>query len=334
MERLVSLFSAVLIHTLALVPLALVPWGDLSDGEFGEGDQILIGQLSRQQLVQTPDEKLQDVEIESSLNESQSDSLESGLFSPLAQDPLAAQAFDMSIGAPVSGGTLSFNIESLNQDSVLAGGREDFGKMITRLKKDGLDIAIVFDSTGSMQKEIDQVKNQIERIGNALFKMIPRTRISVCTYRDDGDEFVVKGQELTDQLGKVVTFLNGISAAGGGDDPEAVDVGLKWAIETNSWRRSARKVILVFGDAPPHANKVVDCQRLASDFRHKQRGIVSTVSCRRKQPLNSFTRIAQLGGGESFLSQDEREIMTQLMVLVFGSKHRRKVIEAFDLMEN
>ena len=334
MERLVSLFSALLIHTLALVPLALVPWGDFSDGEFGEGDQILIGQLSRQQLVQTPDEKLQDVEIESSLNESQSDSLESGLFSPLAQDPLAAQAFDMSIGAPVSGGTLSFNIESLNQDSVLAGGREDFGKMITRLKKDGLDIAIVFDSTGSMQKEIDQVKNKIERIGNALFKMIPRTRISVCTYRDDGDEFVVKGQELTDQLGKVVTFLNGISAAGGGDDPEAVDVGLKWAMETNSWRRSARKVILVFGDAPPHADKVVDCQRLASDFRHQQRGVVSTVSCRRKKPLNSFTRIAQLGGGESFLSEDERQIMTQLMVLVFGSKHRRKVIEAFDLMEN
>lgn len=335
MERMVSLLSALLIHALVLIPLALVPWGDFSNsGDFGEGDQILIGQLSRQQLVQTPDEKLQNVEIESPINDSQADSLESGLFSPLAQNPLSAQSFDWSIGAPVRGGTLSFNIESLNQDSVLAGGREDFGKLITRLKKDGLDIAIVFDSTGSMQKEIDQVKNQIERIGNALFKMIPRTRISVCTYRDRGDEFIVTGQTLTDRLGKVVTFLEGVSAAGGGDDPESVDVGLEWAINTNSWRRSARKVILVFGDAPPHADKVLECQKMASDFRHQQRGVVSTVSCRREKPLNSFTRIAQLGGGESFLSDDERQIMTQLMVLVFGSKHRRKVIEAFDLMEN
>ena len=82
------------------------------------------------------------------------------------------------------------------------------------------------------------------------------------------------------------------------------------------------------------ANTIKDCQKLASDFRHKQRGIVSTVTCRKKKPLESFTRIAQVGGGEAFLSQDERQIMTQLMILVFGSKHRRKVIEAFDLMEN
>ncbi|WP_148618570.1 vWA domain-containing protein [Mariniblastus fucicola] len=334
METALSMFSALLIHILALIPLALIPWGDFSTGDMGEGDQILISQLSREQLVQTPTEKLQNVEIENPLDDSQSDSLESGLFSPLSESPLSMEEFDVTIGAPVSGGSLSFNIESLNQESVMAGGREDFGKMVSRLKKDGLDICIVFDSTGSMQKEIDQVKNRIERIGNTLFKLIPRTRISVCTYRDNGDEFIVKGQVLTDKLGKVVTFLSDISAAGGGDDPEAVDAGLAWAISQNSWRRSARKVVLVFGDAPPHASKVNDCQKLASDFRHQQRGIVSTVTCRQKKPLDAFTRIAQVGGGESFLSRDERQIVTQLMILVFGSKHRRKVIEAFDLMEN
>lgn len=334
METSLSLFSALLVHILALIPLALIPWGDFSSGNIGEGDQILIGQLSREQLVQTPTEKLQNVEIENPINDTQSDSLESSLFSPLAESPLAMEEFDVAIGAPVSGGSLSFNIESLNQESVLAGGREDFGKLVSRLKKEGLDICIVFDSTGSMQKEIDQVKNRIERIGNTLFKLIPRTRISVCTYRDNGDEFVVKGQELTDKISKVVGFLANISAAGGGDDPESVDAGLAWAISNNSWRRSARKVVLVFGDAPPHANKVNDCQKLASDFRHQQRGIISTVTCRQTKPLESFTRIAQVGGGEAFLSQDERQIMTQLMILVFGSKHRRKVIEAFDLMEN
>lgn len=334
MEMSLSLLSAVLIHLLALVPLALIPWGDFSTGEMGDGDQILIGQLSREQLVQTPHEQLQNVEVENPINDSQSDSLQTGLFSPLSESPLSMEEFDISMGAPMSGGSLSFEIESLTDDSVLAGGREDFGKLVSRLKKDGLDIAIVFDSTGSMQKEIDEVKNRIERIGNTLFTLIPRTRISVCTYRDRGDEYIVKGQELTDNLGKIIQFLSGVNAGGGGNVPESVDAGLSWVMTRNSWRSSARKVILVFGDAPPHSDKTQACQQMASDFRHKQRGVVSTVTCRRDYPLEDFAKIAQLGGGESFLSRDEQQIMTQLMILVFGSKHRRKVIEAFDLMEN
>ncbi len=334
METLLSALSAILVHLFALVPLALIPWGDFSTGELGEGDEILIGQLSRQQLVQTPDEKLDNVQVENPVNDSVSESLDSGLFTPLSESPLSADEFDISIGSPANGGRLSFDIESLNEDTVLAGGREDFGKLVSRLKKEGLDIAIVFDSTGSMQKEIDQVKNQIERLGNTLFTLIPRTRISVCTYRDKGDEFIVKGQPLTDKLGKIIQFLSGISAAGGGDVPEAVDAGLQWAISQNSWRRSARKVILVFGDAPPHVATIGNCQTMASDFRHKQRGVVSTVTCHKARELDEFVKIAAIGGGEAFLSRDERELMTQLMVLVFGSKHRRKVIEAFDLLEN
>ena len=333
MESSLSALSAVLIHLLALVPLALIPWGDFSTGELGEGDEILIGQLSRQQLIETPDEKLDNVQVENPVNDDATDSFENGLFTPLAESLLTSDEFDITIGSPAKGGSLSFDIESLNQETALAGGREDFGKLVSRLKKEGLDIAIVFDSTGSMQKEIDQVKGKIERIGNTLFTLIPRTRISVCTYRDKGDEFIVKGQQLTDKLGKIIQFLSGISAAGGGDVPEAVDAGLQWVISQNSWRRSARKVILVFGDAPPHIDTTGNCQKMASDFRHQQRGVVSTITCRKPRPLDEFVKIAAIGGGESFLSRDERELMTQLMVLVFGSKHRRKVIEAFDLME-
>ena len=49
--------------------------------------------------------------------------------------------------------------------------------------------------------------------------------------------------------------------------------------------------------------------------------------------IREFIEIAYAGGGEAFLSADERQIMTQLLVLVFGSQHRSKVIEAFKLME-
>lgn len=333
MENGLSGIVAVILHLLMLVLLALVPWGEFSSGEGGEGDQILIGQLSRQQLIDNPVDRLQDVAMENPIESRVIQSLSSDLVSPRAFDSLADAEFDLTLGVPQSGGSQSFEIQSLNDSTILAGGSEAFGKMITRLKRDGLDIAIVFDSTGSMQGEIDEVKNKIQRIGNALLQMIPKTRISICTYRDQRDVYVVKGIPLTDNLGQLILYLEQISASGGGDQPEAVDEGLRWSIENNQFRRSARKVILLFGDAPPHQSRNLACQKWAADFRNQQRGIVSTVTCRSDHPLEEFSAIARIGGGESFLTRNEQEIVKQLMVLVFGSQHRDKVLEAFDLIE-
>lgn len=321
------------LHLLILVLLALVPWGDFSSGEGGEGDQILIGQLAREQLVDHPVDQLQPVLMENPADSHTVDPLQNETLVRDSLDPLAESALDISLGAISDGARQSFEIQSVNESTILAGGSEAFGKMISRLKRDGLDIVIVFDSTGSMQGEIDEVKKQIQRIGNALLRMIPKTRISLCTYRDHEDAYLVKGLPLTDNLGQLIVYLEQISAAGGGDLPEAVDEGLRWSIENNRFRRSARKVILLFGDAPPHQSRNLACQSLAADFRNKQRGIVSTVTCRSDTRLEEFEAIAQIGGGESFLTRNEREIVRQLMVLVFGSQHRDKVLEAFDLIE-
>ena len=333
MENSLSGVGAVIMHLLLLALLAMVPWGNFSTGEGGEGDQIMIGQLSREQLVDTPTDKLQPMELENPTESLSVEVLENEMFSPTELNPLADNSLDLNLGAISGGARRSFEIQSENQSSILAGGSEEFGKMISRLQKDGLDIVIVFDSSGSMKGELDQVKSKIQRIGGALAQMIPKTRIGVCTYRDQGDDYVVKGLPLTDNIGQIVTYLNTIDAKGGGDLPEAVDEGLRWAIQNNTFNRRARKVILVFGDAPPHADKTIACQKWASEFRNKQRGIVSTVTCRSTQKLDEFVSIAKIGGGESFLTSNEREIMKQLMILVFGSQHRSKVLQAFNLMD-
>ena len=334
MENSLSGVSAIILHLLLLVLLAMIPWGDFSTGEGGEGDQIMIGQLSREQLVDNPSEQLQPMEIENPTESTTDELLETEMFSPTTLNPLDAREFDLNLGAISGGARKSFEIQSENQSSILAGGAEEFGKMISRLQEDGLDIVIVFDSSGSMQGEIDQVKGKIQRIGTALRQMIPKTRIGLCTYRDQGDEYVVKGQSLTDNLGQIVSFLEKTNAKGGGDKPEAVEEGLRWAIENNRFRRGARKVILLFGDAPPHQDKTVACKKWASNFRHKQRGVISTVTCRSDVKLEEFESIAKIGGGESFLTRNERQIMKQLMILVFGSQHRSKVVEAFNLMDD
>jgi Mg-chelatase subunit ChlD len=163
--------------------------------------------------------------------------------------------------------------------------------------------------------------------------MVPKTRISIVTYRDETDTYLVKGTPLTSSIDTVKLYLDEIRAAGGGDEPEAVHAGLNWAMSRNRFRSRARKVVLLFGDAPPHRQYLGECLNLAQSFNRQQGGVVSTVTCRASRRMDEFVEIAQMGGGESFLTSDEREIMTQLIVLVFGSEHRRKVLDAFKLLD-
>ena len=326
--------GAVILHLMLLILLALVPWGNFMDDTLGEGDQLLIGQLPQQMLVNEPDDEFEPIELESPNNDTSTDEFESEILSPDTSDIATDRKFDFQAYSANQGGRNPMEVRSTSQTSMVAGGSQDFGNLLSKLQRDGLDIVITFDSTGSMQGEIDQVKDKIERIGKVLFDLVPKTRLSICTYRDQGDDYIVKGRPLTDNLAKVVLFLNDINASGGGDEPEAVERGLQWSIINNDFRRRARKVILLFGDAPPRPRKQVQCEKLASEFR-KMGGVVNTVTCRSQSgPMPEFVSIARIGRGEAFLTRNEREIMTQLIVLVFGSQHRDKVLEAFDLLKN
>ncbi len=324
--------GAIAVNLLALVLLTTVPWTKFSEAPAAQGERVLIGQLPRQILVDDPDRQFEQIQSDHPLHDNLSEAMDSERIVPSSVSRVAENQGDAPFFSPSSGGSVSFEVEFPLDTNVLEASDEDFGNLLARLKKDGLDIVITFDSTGSMQGEIDQVKDQIERIGGVLFKLIPKTRISICTYRDQGDAYVVKGLPLTDNLAEIVLYLSDIQAAGGGDEPEAVDDGLQWSIEKNDFRRRARKVILLFGDAPPRASRVVRCQKMVSDFRNAG-GVVSTVTCRKPDRMDEFVSIAQLGRGESFLTQDEQQIMSQLIVLVFGSQHRAKVLEAFDLLQ-
>ena len=329
-ENSLSGIGSLILHIFLLLLLLLVPWGG-EPGESGhEGESIAIGDLDRQSLEQG----------DANWERASVSSEDRQLFEPIDQSiqPLPedaqveAESLRVQLPALSGGADSTLQFDALAASGAARSGAQDFGQLVTQLKRDGLDIVLTFDSTGSMDSEIRQVKSKIQKIGGALLQLVPKTRISICTYRDHGDEYVVKGLKLTENLSKVSEYLETISASGGGDEPEAVDQGLAWSIEQNAFRPRARKVILVFGDAPPHPSRKKACLNLAGAFRRQQNGIISTVTCHSDRRLSDFVEIAQIGGGESFLARDEQEIMTQLMVLVFGSAHREKVIQALDLL--
>ncbi len=116
-----------------------------------------------------------------------------------------------------------------------------------------LDLAFVVDSTGSMSDEIEYLKKEINSISNQIFSAYPNVavRYALIVYRDHGDEYVTRVFNFADDLQQFEQYLNQQSASGGGDYPEAMEIAMADAMQL-SWRDSARRMLFLVGDAPPH----------------------------------------------------------------------------------
>jgi hypothetical protein len=237
----ISGLASLVIHMALFLMVAL--WtADGGPGGAGEGEEVMIGLLPTQELTETPDEQLSAAEVQ----KEQSSDLES-MIEVEVETPATAAASSTADGelalstpSPSGGDSGGFDLGAVQIGSMGGGGGGNWDSMIGQLRRTGLDIVICFDSTGSMSGEINEVKGQIRRIGQTLVTLVPKARISICTYRDEGDEFVAKGLPLSGSIQEVSDYLDRISAGGGGDHPEAVDEGLYWSISQNNFRPSAR----------------------------------------------------------------------------------------------
>lgn len=120
-----------------------------------------------------------------------------------------------------------------------------------------LDIAFVIDTTASMGGEIEEGKRRLAEITRAVagHRLKPQARFAVIGFRDHPPEDSTYAAQtfcdLNGNLASVQYALNSLTAAGGGDEPEAVCDGLKKALGLG-WERMAQKTVLLVGDAPPH----------------------------------------------------------------------------------
>ncbi len=324
---------SVSVHTALLVSLALL----FVDTKAIEPQSIFLGisdtsnELSDLVLEAEPSDQLQLASDEST--EAVTPEVPSLRFG-LEQDLELPRSSEVSSLAAAFGNPKDLEYRKSVGLSGLALGSE-FGDMVEYANQNGLELVIVFDSTGSMGNEIAGVKKQIVQIGSALLRQLPSARIGLVTYRDQNpqDGFAVRGLPLTNDLNELTEFLKPIFGVGGGDTEESVELGLKWAITENTFRPKARKIILIFGDAPPHIADLPICTKLASDFRRNKSGLVTTVTVRALQPLNEFYMIAKAGGGEAYTNNNAARLMSDLLVLTFGAKHREDVAKFFEITE-
>ncbi|WP_286892275.1 VWA domain-containing protein [Thermobacillus sp.] len=119
---------------------------------------------------------------------------------------------------------------------------------------DAVDLMFVVDTTGSMQDEIDFLREELKDVINRARKGAGQLdiEVSVNFYRDRYDDYVIKPYPFTADIDEAVRRIAKEKAEGGGDYPEAVEQALTNAVSGHEWRRSARtRLLFLVGDAPP-----------------------------------------------------------------------------------
>lgn len=124
-----------------------------------------------------------------------------------------------------------------------------------RVAPNGLDLAFVVDTTGSMGDEIAYLGAEMDSIAEAVKQRFSGVSVSygLVLYRDAGDAYVSQKHDFTSDLGAFKQTLGKAVADGGGDFEEAMHAGLS-AMNQLSWRKgNVARVSFLIADAPTHA---------------------------------------------------------------------------------
>jgi len=122
----------------------------------------------------------------------------------------------------------------------------------------GLDLMIAFDTTGSMNNYIENVKKSVENLIQQSFAQSPNLRIGIVAFGDycdmENSKSFGKAYQylpLSTNKDEIVDFVKNVKNTSGGDGDEFYEVVIKKLVEETNWSDNNR-VVLLIGDAAPH----------------------------------------------------------------------------------
>jgi Mg-chelatase subunit ChlD len=189
----------------------------------------------------------------------------------------------------------------------VASAASDEAKVAQPAARPTLEVVFVLDTTSSMSGLIEGAKQKIWSIASRMAsgKPTPRIRVGLVAYRDQGDAYVTKRFDLTEDLDAMYGNLKGLTAEGGGDTPEHVGRGLGEAVKLMTWSQDPKTARLIFlvGDAPAHDDYHDGWELKTWAKRAVEKGIVvNTIRCGSDADTErEFREVAKLADG-SFVS--------------------------------
>ncbi|KXX73688.1 Alpha-protein kinase vwkA [Madurella mycetomatis] len=121
------------------------------------------------------------------------------------------------------------------------------------------DLLFLIDTTGSMSPYITAAKNQVRSLVDELKAALlyeTKLRIAIVGYKDHCDSPNIQFLDFTPSVSTVHSFLNRLTATGGGDQAEDVLGGINQALKA-TWVHQTRCIIHI-ADVPPHGSTLHD----------------------------------------------------------------------------
>ncbi len=201
-----------------------------------------------------------------------------------------------------------------------------------QLKK--TDIMFILDTTSSMSDEMLFLQSDFSEIVRAVGT--ENTRFAVNFYRDEGDEYVTKCSDFTDNSEELQKKLNSESAVGGGDIPEAVAEILNESVFDSSWDDDSVKIAFLIFDAPPHEGKEDDILKAIKGASEKGIRLIPVVSSNAERDTELFGRAAAIvTGGDYIFLTDDSGIGDSHLDPIIGSYEVRKLCDIIiDVINN
>jgi len=124
------------------------------------------------------------------------------------------------------------------------------------LRERKADVLFVLDCTGSMQGEIDAVKDAITDFADSIESEGVRARVGLIAFRDrlvgeEAEVLTFDGEPFTDDAAAFRRGVTRLYAGGGLDEPESSLDAMMLAVR-QPFAPDASKVIVLVTDAPPH----------------------------------------------------------------------------------
>lgn len=125
------------------------------------------------------------------------------------------------------------------------------------MSSEKFDLVVQFDTTGSMYPVLAQVRNVVRDFVRDMFKEFTDLRIGIIAhgdYCDKDDPYTIIYKELSRDVDAITDFVQNVKSTYGGDADECYELALHLCGSDDlGWREDANKILVVIGDASPHA---------------------------------------------------------------------------------
>ncbi len=221
-------------------------------------------------------------------------------------------------------------LSPINQTQYLFLGEEEQASVAYQVEgtnklTKAVDILILFDRTGSMEREIKETAKAARHIVNDIQDAAPNTRFAVATVSDYSPMFTpakdtrtwLLQADFTQSAVAIEQASKSISLVNGGDNPEAYSRGFYEASEMH-WRAEAKKIIVFFGDSIDHPKDPgrdqimgtaddLTIDRVLSKLHSQRINIVGVYTSDKSEVKSFFRKISQQTDGEVVSLADASE---------------------------